>query len=127
MYSSCTNRRIYIFVRVEVSNNFTCASLKKNKSLNALYAGKNLGVTSTNQAKNGVLRVCSAAYAISKRPKSSHLNKKISLIFAQYAKKSSVIIIIRTDTSLGGSGKWSQVHYCVSRAIKKRMQTITKS
>ena len=55
---------IYIFVRVKISNNFTCASLEKDKSLIALYAAKNLGVTNTSQAKNGALRVCSAAYAI---------------------------------------------------------------
>src|SRR5829696_2767379 len=125
MYSSCTNRRIYIFVCAKVSNNFTCTSLEKNKSSIALYAAKSLGVTSTNQAKNGVLRACSADSAIWKRLKSSHLSRKRSLIFALYAKKS--LVMIRTDPSHDGSGKWSQVHYCANPATKKRMQTIIKS
>lgn len=104
----------------EISNNFTCTSLEKNKSLIALYAAKSLGVISTSQAKNGVLRACSAAYAMWKRQKNSYLKKKKrSLIFARYAKKSSVTI--RSDTSHDGSGKWSRVHYCANRAIKKRM------
>ena len=64
MYFSCTYRKIYIFVCAEISNNFTCTSLEKGKSLIALYAAKSLGVTSTNQAKNGVLRACSADSAI---------------------------------------------------------------
>jgi hypothetical protein len=122
MYSSYTDRRIYIFVCAEVSNNFTCISLEKNKSLIALYAVKSLGVTSTSQVKNGVLRACSAASAILKRRKSSHLSRKRSLIFALYAKKS--LVTMRTDTRHDGSGKWSRVHYCANRAIKKRMQTI---
>jgi hypothetical protein len=126
MYSSYTDRRIYIFVCAEVSNNFTCISLEKNKSLIALYAAKSLGVTSTSQVKNGVLRACSAASAILKRLKSSHLSRKRSLIFARYAKK-SLVMIIRTDTRHDGSGKWSRVHYCANRAIKKRMQTIIRS
>jgi hypothetical protein len=57
-------RRKYIFVRVKISNNFTCTSLEKNKSSVALYAAKNLAATSISQAKNGVLRVCYVAYAI---------------------------------------------------------------
>ena len=64
MYFSCTNRRIYIFVCAKISNNFTCTYLEKNKSLIALYAAKSLGVTGTSQAKNGVLKACSADSAI---------------------------------------------------------------
>ena len=64
MYPSGTNRRIYIFVCADTCINFTCTYLEKDKSLIAQYAAKSLGVTSTSQAKNGVLRVCSAASAI---------------------------------------------------------------
>ena len=105
---------------------FTCTSLEKDKSFIALYVVKSLGVTSTDPVKNGVLKACSAASAIWKRQKNSYLSRKRSLIFAQYAKKSS-LIIIRTDTSHDGSGKWSRVHYSANRVIKKRMQTIIKS
>ena len=104
---------------------FTCTSLEKDKSFIALYVVKSLGVTSTDPVKNGVLKACSAASAIWKRQKNSYLSRKRSLIFAQYAKKSS--LINRTDTSHDGSGKWSRVQYYANRVIKKRMQTIVKS
>jgi hypothetical protein len=125
MYPSGTNRSKYIFVCAEISINFTCTSLEKDKSFIVLCAVKSLGVTSTSQAKNGVLRACSAVSAILKKLKSSHLSKRRFLIFARYAKKSS--LIIRTDTNRDGSGKWSQVHYCANRAIKKRMHIIIKN
>src|SRR5918994_7173519 len=54
----------YVFVCVEVHNNFTCISLENDRSSNAPYAAKSLGVTSTSQAKNGVSMVYSVVSAM---------------------------------------------------------------
>ncbi len=119
----CRGRRIYIFVCVKACTDFACTSLEKSKSFIALYAEKNLAVTSTSLAKNGVSKACSAATAIWKRQKNSSLSRKKSLISAPYAKKNS---LIKIETSQNGSGKWTQVLFYANHAIKKRMQTMIK-
>jgi hypothetical protein len=46
--------RKYVFVYVEVHNNFTCISLENDRSLIALFVVKSLAVTNTSQAKIGI-------------------------------------------------------------------------
>ena len=63
-YTTLVNISIYIFVSVKACNYFACTSSEKSKSFIALYVVKSLAVTSTSQAKNGVLKACCAAAAI---------------------------------------------------------------
>ena len=62
--SSCFDRGKYVFVYVEVHNNFTCIYLENDRSSNAPHVVKSLAVTSTNQAKNGVSMACSVVSAM---------------------------------------------------------------
>ena len=54
----------YVFVCVEIHNNFTCIYLENDRPSNAPHVVKSLAVTSTSQAKNGVSMVCSVVYAM---------------------------------------------------------------
>jgi hypothetical protein len=56
--------RKYVFVYVEVHNNFTCISLENDRSLIALFVVKSLAVTNTSQAKIGISTACSVVYAM---------------------------------------------------------------
>ena len=54
----------YVFVCVEVHNNFTCISLENDRPSNAPHVARSLAAISTSQAKNGVSMECSVVSAM---------------------------------------------------------------
>ena len=54
----------YVFVCVEVHNNFTCISLENDRPSNAPHVARSLAAISTSQTKNGVSMECSVVSAM---------------------------------------------------------------